>query len=170
MATKSVPHIMITLDELLRGKSKLGHGTGDIRKVSIVKENPVVNSKELIINALANGTSLYTLTMNIFGCEYSDSKLPDYPLTVTLGQGVNKYMKQVPLKGTRVQVRCSCPDFYYTWSYWDHQTKTLAGPKPKTYIRKTTTYPERNPLHVAGVCKHLITLTEKLIGLRIIKV
>ena len=51
--------------------------------------------------------------------------------------------------------RCTCCDFFYTFAYYNYNNNCLYGPKPKPYIRKTTTYPIRNKLHVPGICKHI---------------
>jgi hypothetical protein len=165
---RASPNITATLDELFSGKARLGHNTGDERKVSIVKMTPVPHSKELVINGLAQGTSLYTLTMNIFGVDYSDTQDKNHPLMVDLGDGYYKAAAQIPFRGTRVQIKCSCSDFYFTWSHWDSVNKALAGPHMAPYHRKTTYWPERNPSRQVGMCKHLMSLVEKLIQQRII--
>ena len=51
--------------------------------------------------------------------------------------------------------RCTCKDEFFTWSIWKHNAGCLYGPKPKPYQRKTTTYPQRNPSHIVGCCKHI---------------
>jgi hypothetical protein len=161
--------ITTTLEFLLGGQDRLGHTPGPMRRTNIVQQTPVPQNKELIIKAESMGTSLYQLTMIIHGVEYSDKPSPQFPLTVSLGQGNYKYACQMPVSGTRVQCRCSCRDFYFTWSWWDKQNHALAGPAMKPYVRKTTGWPVRNPLSTPGVCKHLKSLTKKLIDLRILK-
>jgi len=161
--------ITASLTDLLQGKSLLGHDPGQKRKVSILKMTPVPATKQLVIGAQAIGTSLYTLTMSINGFDYSTTKTSSTSLTVSLGNGDYLFTKPISINGAKVQVRCSCADFYFTWSYWDKQTKTLSGPAMKPYKRKTTTYPERNARHVPGACKHIIELTNRLIGLGILK-
>lgn len=52
-------------------------------------------------------------------------------------------------------VRCSCADFYHTWSYYNYNNGCLYGPKPKMYVRKTDWMPPRNPQHIPGLCKHV---------------
>ncbi len=130
---------------------------------------PVLNSNQLVINALAQGTKLYTLTMSIFDVSYSDTKSSEYPLTVTLPDGSYKYAKQIKISNAKAQIRCGCSDFYFTWSHWNKVNKVLAGPRMAPYVRKTTTYPERNPKKVPGSCKHIIDLTLKLKQLKILK-
>lgn len=56
----------------------------------------------------------------------------------------------------------NCRDFYFTWQWWDRQNAALFGPSFPRYKRKTTWWPERNPGHFPGLCKHLIGFVEKL--------
>jgi hypothetical protein len=162
-------NITTTLEYLLGGQDRLGHTPGPMRRTNIVQQTPVPQNKELIIKAESMGTSLYQLTMVIHGVEYSDKLSPKFPLTVSLGQGNYRFCSQIPVNGTKVQCRCSCPDFYFTWWYWDNKNKALAGPAMRPYVRKTASWPVRNPLSTPGVCKHLKSLTKKLIDLRILR-
>lgn len=58
--------------------------------------------------------------------------------------------------------RCSCADEFYTFSLWKYNAGCLYGPKPRAYRRKTTHYPERNPQHLVGCCKHVYNAWEIL--------
>ena len=49
----------------------------------------------------------------------------------------------------------NCRDFFFTFAFYNHATGCLYGPKPRPYVRKTTTYPPRNKLSVPGACKHI---------------
>lgn len=51
--------------------------------------------------------------------------------------------------------RCSCADFFFTFSYYNYSNGCLYGPRPKQYIRKTTWMPPRNPNHIPAICKHI---------------
>lgn len=57
---------------------------------------------------------------------------------------------------TKVRIRCSCLDAYFTWTLWNYINDTAFGSKPRPYVRKTTYYPERNPNHYFGISKHEI--------------
>lgn len=72
------------------------------------------------------------------------------------------YYVERPTLETKCSVRCSCPDFYFTWAFYNHKNKALFGSLPKKYIRKTTTRPPRNPLKVPGICKHIFQLQSYL--------
>lgn len=62
----------------------------------------------------------------------------------------------------------NCKDFYFTWQWYDKLNSALFGPPFPKYVRKTATYPERNPPHVTGLCKHLLKLVEILIIQKVI--
>ena len=167
MATQA-PNITTTLDQLLQGKSLLGNKPGIKRVTKIVEMNPIPNSKQLVVKGLSQGTQLYPLTMNIFDVQYSNQQSKEYPLTVNLKNGTKIYAAQIPIGGTRVQVRCGCKDFYFRWWYWNNKDKALAGPPMPAYVKKTRTRAEVNPLHVPGACKHLISLTDRLVQSKIL--
>lgn len=56
----------------------------------------------------------------------------------------------------QVRVRCSCPDFYFTFAYWDWEKKVIFGPKPRPYTRKSVNGKPRNPGKFPGFCKHVM--------------
>lgn len=56
---------------------------------------------------------------------------------------------------TPVVWRCSCPDFYFTFGFWNWEQGALFGPKPRPYTRTGNGAP-RNPDHFPGGCKHCI--------------
>ena len=168
MPSKTIPSIITTLDQILQGKSLLGNKPGIKRVTKIVDMNPIPNSRQLVVKGLSQGTKLYTLTMSIFDVQYNNAYTKDFPLTVKLKNGTTIFAAQLPVSGTRVQVRCTCPDFYFRWWYWNNKNKVLSGPPMPPYVRKTTNYPEVNPLHIPGACKHLISLTDRLIQSRIL--
>lgn len=61
------------------------------------------------------------------------------------------------LSRSTVQVRCSCPDFQYTFAPYCAKSGALYGSPPPMYVKKTDR-PSRNPGGLPGVCKHLIVL------------
>lgn len=65
---------------------------------------------------------------------------------------------------TSCRIRCTCHDFYFTFGWWDYNEGALAGPRPKPYRRKTTWWPERNPQHVPGLCKHIYNSAALLVS------
>ena len=61
-----------------------------------------------------------------------------------------------------VSVNCDCQEFRFSWAEYNKKQKALIGGKVKPYTRKTTTRPDRNPLHTPGVCKHIFALLKAL--------
>lgn len=78
-----------------------------------------------------------------------------------------KILLKKPSFDNTCRVRCQCKDFYFMWSYYDQKNKALVGTH-KPYIRLTDTYPERNPTHSPGLCKHLLVFIKKLVDTKII--
>lgn len=62
---------------------------------------------------------------------------------------------------TSVQLKCTCPDFRHTWETELKRGGALIG-FPRKYRRKTTWWPERNPKHVMGMCKHVYSVIRQL--------
>lgn len=56
----------------------------------------------------------------------------------------------------------NCADEFFTFAWWKSQAGCLYGPRPRPYQRKTTTYPQRNPQHLIGCCKHVYNAWEVL--------
>lgn len=70
-------------------------------------------------------------------------------------RGAEYWVEKPNMLTTPIVIRCSCPDFYFTFAYWDWAARAIFGPKPKPYKRKTATRPSRNPGHHPGGCKHI---------------
>jgi hypothetical protein len=109
-----------------------------------------------------------TKVIEYFGTIMSQYEQRGYS-TIIWFQGLKDVDKDIPnLDKTTVRVRCSCKNFYFMFEYWNKVNNSLAGGPHKTYVRKTTTYPERNPEHLPGMCKHLVRIlismkSEKLV-------
>jgi hypothetical protein len=66
------------------------------------------------------------------------------------------------LDSSPVRVSCSCPSYYFYCSYWNKVLGAHARRPLRPYVRKTDDLPERNALHVACICKHLIAFSNFL--------
>ena len=123
-----------------------------------IKTIPMLGVKTLLIEGLSHiklSTSgkEYKCFLYILDVEYSNKAKLGYR---KLSDHKNVFI--TPILDNRIQVFCQCPDYYFTWSYWNWKNHCHFGRRPRKYIRKTTTYPERNPKHVPGMCKHLLHL------------
>lgn len=133
-----------------------------VRRVEIHDVTPNVRSKQLGFKGVVLGTKVYPILVVFNGVSYQDHADPDHPLQIDLKHGEKVYASRPSFRNSQVQVRCQCPDFYFTWQWWDSKVKALAGGKFPEYVRKTTTYPERNPGHLPGYCKHIEGFVKKL--------
>lgn len=66
--------------------------------------------------------------------------------------------KEVPsLVKSICRARCTCIDYRHTWWLYNKKAGVHVGDDPPKYV-PTGLYPEKNPMHVPGMCKHLIGL------------
>jgi hypothetical protein len=63
-----------------------------------------------------------------------------------------------------VRVSCSCPSYYFYFSYWNKVANAHARRPLRPYTRKTADRPSPNPKQLPGLCKHLIALGELLLN------
>lgn len=68
--------------------------------------------------------------------------------------------KKIDEGKTEVVLRCSCPDFRWRFSYYNHLEGSLYGRKPKAY--KGSGGAPANPLQMEGCCKHLMKTVKAL--------
>jgi hypothetical protein len=130
--------------------------------VAITKVTPLVGNKTLSVKAEAHGQKTYPMTITFFNVDYSLEKDGGHPLRVRPEIGSEAWMAPVSESTNPVQIRCNCPDYKYTYAWWNKEQKALSGRSFPPYVRKTRNLPERNPNHVPGTCKHLIGLFERL--------
>lgn len=133
-----------------------------VKRVEIHDVTPNIRSKQLGFKGVVLGTKAYPILVVFNGIEYQDHPDREHPLQIDLKHGEKVYCSRPSMSKTPVQVRCQCPDFYFTWQFYDQKVKALAGGKFPKYVRKTTHYPERNPGHLPGYCKHLEGFISKL--------
>jgi len=154
-----------TIKSLIASTMKVRKNINPYKKVELLAVTPVQRTNQILVRGQARGTAeqrLYELLIMFSGASFSETKDKDHPLKISLGSGAYIYMAKLSGSNTKVQVRCTCKDYYFMWQWWNKQESALFGGKFPTYKRKTDNYPERNPDHVPGVCKHVIGLSEKL--------
>ncbi|HBY20324.1 MAG TPA: hypothetical protein DEG71_04840 [Clostridiales bacterium] len=74
------------------------------------------------------------------------------------------WIKKFDMKRQPVLVRCSCSDYYFTWSWSNLINQIQFGGRFKPYVRKTKTHAPRNPdpRKYWGLCKHLAQFASML--------
>lgn len=118
-----------------------------------IKVEPMVGMKSIMFQTMMmGGTSEYSLVVVFNDVQWAMDNRPGYRLLNYKGE--NYYYLPPDLNNNPIKIKCSCPDFRYTFSYQDEKAKSMVGQTP-IYHRKTTTRPPRNPDDVTGVCKHL---------------
>ena len=133
-------------------------------RVSRMIITPFVGTKILSVRADVKGEAepkTYKVIITFQDIEYSLEQDADHWIRVKSSPGKTVWMAPLTANN-RVQVRCSCLDFYFTFGYWNWTVGSLYGRKPKPYVRKTKTYPERNPTHTPGLCKHLVAVVNRI--------
>lgn len=163
---------MLSLLDLIKGTSNLRDKINSTNSFKVEKLVPIPSLGVLAIQARYNaltdeGKANYQSTIMFHDIDFADKKDNDHPTSMKVGKQIVWVSR--PTVDTDVQVRCTCKDFYFTWWAWVAKQDSFAGkPFPK-YRRKTKTYPERNPGHIPGLCKHLLRLAKYLKDKRVIK-
>lgn len=70
----------------------------------------------------------------------------------------NYWVRKIDLRKQPVLVRCSCSDYYFTWSYANYIRGVQFGGRARPYVRKTPKIggvKPRNPMNISGLCKHV---------------
>lgn len=114
-----------------------------------------------------NGAHQYDSTIMFHNVVYEDQDRPDNITFV----GVDKkeyHIMPINLAQSDAEVRCTCLDFYFTFSKWNQQDKSLYGEPPAPYTPKTNRAP-RNPTRKPGMCKHLLKVVQELKMERVIR-
>lgn len=128
---------------------------------------PYVEDKRLLVRGNTrtkiNKYSTSILFDNVVFLEKGD------PSGVEIKTINDKYYIKPIMKGrTKVLVSCTCLDFYYMFSVWNQKDDSLFGDPPEPYIKKTDRE-LRNPQRKPGVCKHILRLSDEIIGKRVLR-
>lgn len=118
---------------------------------------PYKGTNTLLFQATCNGETIegiHVVNLQFNNVKYFDKPPEDGDVKEIEFKG-EKYYFIRPTLESDVVCRCSCPDYYFTFAYYNWQHKINFGGKPKVYKRKTKTRPPRNPQHLPGICKHL---------------
>lgn len=81
--------------------------------------------------------------------------------TIQLSSNQEVNITPIKLSQSTVKVKCTCLDFYWRFSTWNHGDQSLMGNPPPPY-QPTGNRPPVNPTKTPGVCKHIIKTLEQL--------
>lgn len=159
----------------LRNKTRAEFGNGRqdrSNKVQItdIQFIPSTSDKSLLIRAKAYTSGKdekYDTQIRFVNVQFRDS--PEINTVELKGVDGNTYnvVKLTHAQAT-ARVRCTCLDFYYMFSVWNDQRKSLEGQPFPTYVKKTDSQP-RNPNRIDGACKHVTKLGEYIRAKQIIR-
>ncbi len=157
---------MTTLVQLVRGTEAVrDRAEAANGYVNIENSRYAAGTKTLMVSATIDSESKanarYSAVVVFQGVESADKKQGRYALPFKVG-GRTVFVEKPKASGHDVRVRCGCTDYTHTWAWYNNQSNALFGKKFPPYSRKTKDMPERNKAHQAGMCKHLIALTETL--------
>jgi len=96
--------------------------------------------------------------IEFYNVMFTDTEGEGYTKQIRTASNKIYYLQPMDFDKQKIAVRCTCPDFYFTGSFWLKQKGALAFTRRKTYRRKTTWWPPRNPQHIPTLCKHLVAL------------
>ncbi len=137
--------------------------------VTDIKYIQIVNKAELEVKAKTRSkTNTYDTSIVFTDVKFLEKDDKRFKTQIFGVDGAYHYMVPIKKNLSEVRVSCSCLDFYYMFSVWNHKQGSLDGDAPKPYI-KTTNRPLRNPQKVDGMCKHLIRLSDECIRVGILK-
>lgn len=119
---------------------------------------PYKGTNTLLISLRAWGVtqaSLHNVTLLFSDVDIQTENPNDYNYFQIEYEGTMYWCKKLDRMRNPLTSRCSCKDEFFSFALWKSRAGCLYGPAPKPYIRKTTTYPQRNPQHIVGCCKHV---------------
>jgi len=157
----------MTIIDLIKNTKKFDKAKDRFSKMSSVHVNikkvtPMVGTKTILFSADTWATkNHYKTYLFVKGIDYVDKPDIEHPNSAKLGSD-KYYFEQVRVKDHKIQVRCDCRDFHWTFSYYLWKKKSLYQIKKGAEAYRTKGLWERNPKHIPGVCKHVLALIDRL--------
>lgn len=150
------------LATLFKGKRKVGHKAGIFGRVNINQLIPDYEDNALYVHAkVISGTDKrknYDVEILFYDVTFLEKHgkfdTPTSGYTEVSDGTTEKFLAAIGPR-VKVEVRCTCLDFYFTWMYPDEKKSALIDTYGPQYIRKTTWWPPRNPQNIPGICKHI---------------
>lgn len=87
--------------------------------------------------------------------QFSSATYGVFFLVVDMEFEKGKLVNPIKMSETPIRVRCTCPDFYWRFAFYNYEQGCLYGLRPPPYSRKTHR-PSLNPRRLPGMCKHLM--------------
>lgn len=139
--------------------------------INTIEFVPYIGTKVLHVKSTSKSTNnnVYNQSVQFLKVNFNPSE--DSTEVAEIEQSDQSVVKveTIDLNTHNIKCRCSCLDFRFRFAFYNNQDKALVGQPPPRYIRKTTTKPPVNPLHLPGMCKHILKLIDNLRDQRIVK-
>lgn len=137
-------------------------------QVSNYQVIPSVSDRTVLFKARIVGEeSNYQVQIRFINSTFADGEQPGFT-SVKAMDGRDYFIKQYTAAQAQAKVKCTCLDFYYRFSIWNHGNKSLEGDPPPPYVKRTDRAPV-NPNKVPGACKHIIKFMTFLKGEQIVR-
>lgn len=144
-------------------------GPIQVKSVVLVPMRSQRDSGQIKVEAkVQSGPTTYDSTILFFDVIFEDQDRPDN-ITFTGSDKQEYHVSPILLSRNNAEVRCTCLDFYFTFSAWNKNDRSLYGDPAEPYVRKTVDRAERNPTHMSGMCKHLLRLMQELRNERLVR-
>lgn len=128
---------------------------------------PYTEDQQLLVRAnTRTKTNKYSTSILFDDVKYVEKETPR--AIEILANNDKYYILPIQKNRSDVLVACTCLDFYYMFSVWNQKDMSLFGDPPEPYIKKTDR-PLRNPQRQPGVCKHILRLSDEVIGKGILR-
>lgn len=127
---------------------------------------PYVEDMKLMVDAVASseqrnvGSKEYDVKI-MFSDVIFEKEDTGQNVTLMASDGETYNIMPIKLIKSNIKVNCTCMDFRWRFSMWNHKDGSLYGDPPPPYKKKTNR-PPVNPDKVPGVCKHLLKTVEAM--------
>lgn len=134
----------------------------DMIKIIEMSYTPYIGMRTLFVKGMAkniDNQKEYDSIILFKDVKYSNRKKEN--IAELIASDNQKYLiERIDPSVNEVLVRCSCPDFYWRFNYYNSLDKSLYGRKRKKYESKTARIANIN--EAEGMCKHLIKLVKAI--------
>ena len=153
---------MPNLKQIVQHRSKLRTTVPETASGRLYKMAPIPGAYAIAVQyrfkTLTDDTmKFYSPSFLFHDINFSAKKDASHQLRIEVIKGKFLYANKPSFSSSKVQIVCTCRDFFYTWWYYNKNEHGVhLGPDLPSYTRKTDTYPARNPNMTLGCCKHII--------------
>ena len=133
---------------------------------------------------VTGGPSKYQVVIVFHNVQFTPKPTSKHQTAIEVAPGQYQFMDLPSLSKNPVKISCTCPDYYWTWNYYNFQKNVHSGVKMpdasevtgsgkrltdgKKYgslakNKKTGNYIARNYKKTPGICKHINAFADTLV-------